>query len=123
MKKLILAPMALAMAFAAQFALAQGMAPLTFAGLDTDSDGSISAEELAAAPPVQGGFVTADDLLTATAASPRKSSTAGPRAWAAWGWAASPDAFSGRRVLRQACSAAGAFGRRGRAGLSASSRR
>ncbi len=65
MKKIILAPTALLLAFAAQFALAQGMAPLTFAGLDSDSDGAISAEELAAAPPVQGGFVTADDLLTA----------------------------------------------------------
>ena len=65
MKKLILAPMALTMAFAAQFALAQGMGALTFAGLDTDSDGAISAEELAASPPVANGFVTADDLMTA----------------------------------------------------------
>ena len=65
MKKFIIAPMALMLAFAAQFALAQGMAAMTFAGLDTDSDGAISAEELAAAPPVANGFVEADALMTA----------------------------------------------------------
>ena len=65
MKKFIIAPMASMLAFAAQFALAQGMAAMTFAGLDTDSDGSISAEELAAAPPVANGFVEADALMTA----------------------------------------------------------
>lgn len=64
-KKLILAPLALSMAFAAQLVLAQGMAAMTFAGLDTDSDGAISAEELAAAPPVANGFVEADALMTA----------------------------------------------------------
>ena len=65
MKKLILAPAGLLMAFAAQFALAQGMVAMTFAGLDTDADGAISAEELAAAPPVANGFVEADALMTA----------------------------------------------------------
>ena len=65
MKKLILAPMGLMMALAAQFALAQGMAAMTFAGLDADSDGAISAEELAAAPPVANGNVSAENLMTA----------------------------------------------------------
>lgn len=65
MKKIILAPTALLLAFAAQFALAQGMAAMTFAGLDTDSDGAISAGELAGAPPVANGFVEADALMTA----------------------------------------------------------
>ena len=65
MKKIIIAPIALMLALAAQFALAQGMAAMTFAGLDTDSDGAISAEELAAAPPVANGFIEADALMTA----------------------------------------------------------
>ena len=65
MKKLFLATAGLLLAFAAQFALAQGMAAMTFAGLDTDSDGAITAEELAASPPVANGFVSADDLMTA----------------------------------------------------------
>ena len=65
MKKLILTPMALSMAFAAQFALAQGMGGMNFAALDGDSDGAISAEELAAAPPVQNGAVTVEALMTA----------------------------------------------------------
>ena len=64
-KKLLLVPAGLVAAFAAQFAFAQGMAAMTFAGLDTDTDGEISAEELAAAPPVANGFVEADTIMTA----------------------------------------------------------
>ncbi len=65
MKKTILAALGWMMAFATQFALAQGMAAMTFAGLDTDSDGAISAEEIAAAPPVANGFIAAEELMTA----------------------------------------------------------
>ena len=65
MKKILLVPAGLLLTFAAQSVLAQGMAAMTFAGLDTDSDGAISAEELAASPPVQNGFVAAEALMTA----------------------------------------------------------
>ncbi len=58
---------AMAMSFAAQFVSAQGgmgMGAPDFATMDTDSDGELSAEELAALPFVQSGNVEVDQLLT-----------------------------------------------------------
>ena len=68
MKKIIIAPAAWLLAlsaFAAQFALAQGMAPPNFAGLDANSDGALTADELAGLPPVQNGNVSAETILNA----------------------------------------------------------
>lgn len=64
MKKLILAPAALILTFAAHFAMAQGMAAMTFAGIDTDSDGALSAEEVAALPFVQNGNISAEQIMS-----------------------------------------------------------
>jgi len=57
---------AIAMSFAAQLVSAQGMgmgAP-DFATMDADSDGELSAEELAALPFVQSGNAQVDQVLT-----------------------------------------------------------
>ncbi len=58
---------AIAMSFAAQLVSAQGgmgMGAPDFATMDTDSDGELSVEELAALPFVQSGNAQADELLT-----------------------------------------------------------
>ena len=58
---------AIAMSFAAQLVSAQGgmgMGAIDFATMDTDSDGELSAEELAALPFVQSGNAQVDELLT-----------------------------------------------------------
>lgn len=52
--------------FSSRLAIAQGMgmgAP-NFASIDTDSDGELSAEELAALPFVQNGNAQVDQILT-----------------------------------------------------------
>ena len=52
--------------FAGQSAIAQGMgmgAP-NFAGIDSDSNGELSADEIAALPFVQGGQQSAEQVLT-----------------------------------------------------------
>ena len=56
--------LAAAIGLGAQGALAQGMgmgAP-SFAAMDSDSNGELSAEEIAALPFVQGGQVSADQV-------------------------------------------------------------
>ena len=55
---------AIAMSFAAQLVSAQGMGAPDFAMMDTDSDGELSAEELAALPFVQSSNVQVEQLLT-----------------------------------------------------------
>ncbi len=55
---------AIAMSFAAQLVSAQGMGAPDFATMDTDSDGELSAEELAALPFVQSSNVQVEQLLT-----------------------------------------------------------
>jgi hypothetical protein len=57
----------IAMSFAPQLVSAQqgmGMGAPDFATMDADSDGELSAEELAALPFVQSGNVEVDQLLT-----------------------------------------------------------
>ena len=66
MKRTITLLLAAAMALMAQLAAAQGMgmgAP-NFSAMDTDSNGELSAEELAALPFVQSGNAQADQILT-----------------------------------------------------------
>ena len=66
MKQLTKLPLAVTMVLVGQFAIAQGMGMgvPSFAGIDTDSNGELSAEEIAALPFVQGGQVSADQVLT-----------------------------------------------------------
>ena len=66
MKAITISSVAAAMALTAQLALAQGMgmgAP-TFSSIDADSNGELTAEELAALPFVQNGNAQADQILT-----------------------------------------------------------
>jgi len=65
-KQLTTLLLAATFALAAQAALAQGMGMgvPNFAGIDTDSNGELSADEIAALPFVQGGQQSADQILT-----------------------------------------------------------
>ncbi len=66
MKAITTLSVAATIALAAQFAFAQGMgmgAP-NFAAIDADSNGELTAEELAALPFVQNGNAQADQILT-----------------------------------------------------------
>lgn len=65
-KQLTTLLLAATMGLAGQAAVAQGMGmgPPNFAGIDTDSNGELSADEIAALPFVQGGQQTADQVLT-----------------------------------------------------------
>jgi hypothetical protein len=55
-----------AMTLLSQFASAQGMGmgPPNFSAMDSDSNGELSVEELAALPFVQAGNVQVDQILT-----------------------------------------------------------
>ncbi len=64
MKKILMSLAGLSLTLGAQLASAQGMGAPNFAGMDTDSNGELSAEELAALPFVQSGNVSADQLMT-----------------------------------------------------------
>ena len=57
---------AIAMALATTYAAAQGMGigAANFAALDSDSNGELTVEELAALPFVQSGNAQADQILT-----------------------------------------------------------
>lgn len=66
MKAITTLSVAAAMALASQLTHAQGMgmgAP-NFSAIDTDSNGELTAEELAALPFVQNGNAQADQILT-----------------------------------------------------------
>ncbi len=66
MKKLTMLLAAAAMILAGQLAIAQGMgmAQLSFSNIDSDSNGELSADEIAALPFVQSGQVGADQIMT-----------------------------------------------------------
>ena len=66
MKAITTLSVAAILALVSQFALAQGMgmgAP-NFSAIDSDSNGELTAEELAALPFVQNGNVQVDQILT-----------------------------------------------------------
>ena len=68
MKNIAITLAGCAMALGAQLVSAQGMGmgmgQLSFANIDSDGNGELSSEELAALPFVQSGNISADQLMT-----------------------------------------------------------
>ena len=64
MKTISMALVVMALSFVAQLGFAQGMGAPNFANVDANSDGALSADELANLPFVRSGNVSADQLMT-----------------------------------------------------------